>query len=175
MCTAQQYRAKAAEYKERADMACTPDAKREFQELERSFGTLADNEQWLSNNYDKTVHAPALPIAASTLPTTHTFWDVARSARYRIWLKASRAQGRENQKKKEGLMKIVLPMLLFVATASPVTADTRGSRADAAITCETVRAYVSRVGLAAAKAIARANGMTPVQERRARQCLASRD
>jgi hypothetical protein len=29
--------------------------------------------------------------------------------------------------------------------------------------------------LAAAKAIARANGMTPTQERRARQCLASRD
>jgi len=73
-------------------------------------------------------------------------------------------------------MKIVLPMLLFIATASPVMADTlRGTRADSAITCETVRAYVSQVGLAAAKAIARANGMTAVQERRARQCLASRD
>ena len=51
----------------------------------------------------------------------------------------------------------------------------RANRAEPAITCETVRAYVSQMGLAAAKAIARANGMTPAQERRARQCLASRD
>jgi hypothetical protein len=73
-------------------------------------------------------------------------------------------------------MKIVLPMLLFVAIASPVMADThRANRAEPAIMCETVRAYVSQVGLAAAKAIARANGMTPVQERRARECLASRN
>jgi hypothetical protein len=73
-------------------------------------------------------------------------------------------------------MKIVLPMLLFVATASPVMADThRANGAEPAITCETVRAYVSQVGLAAAKAIARANGMTAAQERRARQCLASRN
>lgn len=73
-------------------------------------------------------------------------------------------------------MKIVLPMLLVVATASPVMADThRANPAEPAITCETVRAYVSQVGLAAAKAIARANGMTPLQERRARQCLASRN
>ena len=56
-------------------------------------------------------------------------------------------------------MKTTLLMLLFVTAASPVT----------------VRAYVSQVGLVAAKAIARANGMTPGQERRARQCLASRD
>jgi len=72
MYTAKQYRAKAAEYKERADMAITPNEKRELQDLERSFSTLADNEQWLSNNSDKTVQAPALPIAASSLPTTHT-------------------------------------------------------------------------------------------------------
>jgi hypothetical protein len=72
MCTAKQYRAKAAEYKERADTASALDERREFQELERSFSTLADNEQWLSNNHDKTVHAPALPIAVSTLSTTHT-------------------------------------------------------------------------------------------------------
>jgi len=42
------------------------------------------------------------------------------------------------------------------------------------MTCETVRAYVSQVGLATATAIARANGMTAVQERKARQCLATR-
>jgi hypothetical protein len=44
-----------------------------------------------------------------------------------------------------------------------------------AITCETVRAYVSQVGFVAARAAALAYGMTPSQERRARHCLAKRD
>ena len=67
-------------------------------------------------------------------------------------------------------------MLLFVAAAGPALADPhRAARAEPAITCETVRAYVSQVGVVAAKAMARANGMTAAQERRARQCLASRD
>jgi sulfur transfer protein SufE len=71
-------------------------------------------------------------------------------------------------------MKTALLMLLFVATASPVLAGSpRGE--PSTITCETVQAYVSQLGLAQAKALARANGMTAVQERRARQCLASRD
>ena len=30
---------------------------REFGQLEKSFTVLADNEQWLSDNHDKTVHA----------------------------------------------------------------------------------------------------------------------
>lgn len=78
--------------------------------------------------------------------------------------------------RKEGLMKTTLMMLLFVAAASPALADPhRANRAEPGITCETVRAYVSQVGLLAAKAVARANGMTASQERRARQCLASRD
>jgi hypothetical protein len=73
-------------------------------------------------------------------------------------------------------MKTTLLMLLFVTAASPVLADPhRANRAEPAVTCETVRAYVSQVGLVAAKALARAHGMTPGQERRARQCLASRD
>ena len=59
-------------------------------------------------------------------------------------------------------MKTTLLMLLFVTAASPVLADPhRANRAEPAVTCETVRAYVSQVGLVAAKAIARANGMTP--------------
>jgi hypothetical protein len=74
-------------------------------------------------------------------------------------------------------MKTALLILLLIATASPVLA--RSPRANApepsTITCETVRAYVSQVGLATAKAIARANGMTAGQERKARQCLATRD
>ena len=73
-------------------------------------------------------------------------------------------------------MKTTLLMLLFVAAAGRALADPHGAaRAEPAITCETVRAYVSQVGVVAAKAMARANGMTAAQERRARQCLASRD
>jgi hypothetical protein len=73
-------------------------------------------------------------------------------------------------------MKTTLLMLLFVTAASPVLADPhRAERAEPAITCDTVRAYVSQVGIVAAKAMARAHGMTATQERRARQCLASRD
>lgn len=72
-------------------------------------------------------------------------------------------------------MKIALLMLLLVATASPVLASSHRANRAGAITCETVRAYVSQVGLATATAMARANGMTVAQERKARQCLATRD
>jgi sulfur transfer protein SufE len=74
-------------------------------------------------------------------------------------------------------MKIAVVMLLFLATASPVSAGSTGASRSppSTITCETVRAYVSLLGLAQAKAMARANGMTAVQERRAMQCLARAD
>jgi hypothetical protein len=42
-----------------------------------------------------------------------------------------------------------------------------------ALTCETVRTYVSMLGVAQARALALANGMTGAQERRARRCLAT--
>jgi len=65
-------------------------------------------------------------------------------------------------------MKTALLMLFFVATASPVLANSE-------ITCETVRAYVRQVGFVQAKAQARAAGMTSTQERRASRCFAKRD
>jgi hypothetical protein len=42
------------------------------------------------------------------------------------------------------------------------------------ITCDMVRSYVAQVGLQQAKAMAVAAGMTAAEERRARQCLASK-
>jgi hypothetical protein len=39
------------------------------------------------------------------------------------------------------------------------------------ITCDMVRSYVAQVGLAQARAMAAAAGMTASEERRARQCL----
>jgi hypothetical protein len=79
-------------------------------------------------------------------------------------------------------MKIALLILLIIAGASPAMArphhdDHAGQAAwggPSTISCETVRAYVIQVGLAQAKAIARANGMTAAQEWRARQCLATK-
>jgi hypothetical protein len=43
------------------------------------------------------------------------------------------------------------------------------------ITCDMVRSYVAQVGLQQARAMAVAAGMTPSEERQARQCLASKD
>ena len=42
------------------------------------------------------------------------------------------------------------------------------------ITCDVVRSYVAQVGLAQARAMAAAAGMTAAEERRARECLANR-
>jgi hypothetical protein len=59
MSTSDQYRAKAGEFTQLARAGNAPNEVREFQKLERSFTTLADNEQWLADNHDKAVHAPA--------------------------------------------------------------------------------------------------------------------
>ena len=58
MFTPQQYRAKAAEYGYLVKSSAGPNEKREFQKLEQSFSVLADNEQWLLDNYNGTIHAP---------------------------------------------------------------------------------------------------------------------
>ena len=57
MFTPELYRAKAAEYAELAKTASGPDEGREFQRREQSFTVLADNEQWLADHHEQTVHA----------------------------------------------------------------------------------------------------------------------
>lgn len=57
MFTPEFYRAKAAEYGELARTANSPDGALEFQRRERSYAVLADNEQWLADHHDQTVHA----------------------------------------------------------------------------------------------------------------------
>ena len=59
MFTPEQYRAKAREYAEWAKATISPKEEHEFKMLEKTFSTLADNEQWLAENHDKTVHANA--------------------------------------------------------------------------------------------------------------------
>jgi hypothetical protein len=54
MSTAKQYRAKAAEYTELLKTASLPSEAREFRDLEQSFITLAENDEWLVDNLEKT-------------------------------------------------------------------------------------------------------------------------
>lgn len=67
MFTPEQYRAKAREYAEWAKATISPKEAREFKMLEQTFTTLADNEQWLAENHDKTVHANTDEIAVGAL------------------------------------------------------------------------------------------------------------
>jgi hypothetical protein len=54
MVTAKQYRAKAAEYTELLKAARLPAETREIRKLEQSYLTLAENEEWLADNLEKT-------------------------------------------------------------------------------------------------------------------------
>jgi hypothetical protein len=77
-------------------------------------------------------------------------------------------------------MKIALLMMIIVTTANPVWANPYGSDQtqwdeSSHVDCGTVRAYVAQVGLAQARTLARAAGMTAGQEWRARRCLAKKD
>ena len=74
-------------------------------------------------------------------------------------------------------MKKTALLTVAVAASYPALAKHhfhRGKRTTSShsrISCETVRAYVGQVGLAQAKAMAQAAGMTESEERAAAQCL----
>jgi len=53
-------RAKAGEYGDLANTSSGLEQRRAFRQLEQRFAVLADNEQWLADNYQNTVHADAL-------------------------------------------------------------------------------------------------------------------
>jgi hypothetical protein len=56
MFTAEQYRAKAAEFKAfLTDTSRSPSEMTEFRDLERVYTTLAENEEWMSIHIEKTV------------------------------------------------------------------------------------------------------------------------
>jgi hypothetical protein len=58
MYNSKQYRDKADEYSVRAKAADGVSEIRELDQLKNNFTALADNEQWLSDNHDKTLHEP---------------------------------------------------------------------------------------------------------------------
>jgi hypothetical protein len=62
-----QYRAKAGEYGDLANASSGLEQRRAFRELEQKFAVLADNEQWLADNYKNTVHAEQDQVAGTAL------------------------------------------------------------------------------------------------------------
>jgi hypothetical protein len=57
MFTADQYRAKAAEYASYVKTAQSPSETREFQNLERVYRSLAENAEWLAGSLEQTMPA----------------------------------------------------------------------------------------------------------------------
>ena len=61
-----QYRAEAVEYGDLANKSSGLEQRRAFRQLEQRFAVLADNERWLADNYQNTVHAEQeRPIGAT--------------------------------------------------------------------------------------------------------------
>ena len=61
MFTAKQFRAKAAESAESLKHTNVPSEIRELQRSKQSFSALAENEDWLANNFDKIIHSQGIP------------------------------------------------------------------------------------------------------------------
>jgi hypothetical protein len=61
MFKAKQYRAKAAESAESLKHTDVPSEIREFQRSKESFTALAQNEDWLANNFNKIIHSQDIP------------------------------------------------------------------------------------------------------------------
>jgi hypothetical protein len=59
MFTAKKYRAKSKEYGDLVKGSDDPGQIRKLQDSKDSFSSLADNEEWLANNFDKMVQVPA--------------------------------------------------------------------------------------------------------------------
>jgi hypothetical protein len=68
MFKTQHYREKAAQQGERAKTTAVPREMHEFKKMEHMFNVLANNEEWLADNFDKTLQSPPdAPIDNATL------------------------------------------------------------------------------------------------------------
>jgi rubrerythrin len=65
MFTAGQFRTKAAEYTAQIGKTAVPSEIREFRRLEQSFLALAQNEDWLANNFEKIIRSQDTEAAES--------------------------------------------------------------------------------------------------------------
>ncbi len=59
MFSSKQYRAKATEYIERGNNTEVPKEIGESKNLERQFTEMADNEEWVEDNFEKVMHGPS--------------------------------------------------------------------------------------------------------------------
>jgi hypothetical protein len=57
MFKTEHYRKQAAQNGEHAEHADVPEEKHEFQRMDRSLNLLTNNEKWLADNFEKTLHA----------------------------------------------------------------------------------------------------------------------
>jgi hypothetical protein len=65
MFTAQQYRAKAAEFRSfLANAPRSPNETSEFRDLEQTYTTLAENEEWMAVHIDQTIQERRQPYGA---------------------------------------------------------------------------------------------------------------
>ena len=67
MFTAKQFREKAAKSAESLKHTDVPSEIRELQRSRQSFSALAENEDWLANNFDKIIHAQNTACTMTTL------------------------------------------------------------------------------------------------------------
>ena len=58
MFNIKQYRARAAEYGDLSRGATAPSQVREYKKSSDSFASLPENEEWLADNFDKTLQLP---------------------------------------------------------------------------------------------------------------------
>ena len=105
MFNANHYRAKADESTESLKHTDDPNEIRELQRSKKSFTALAQNEDWLANNFDNIIHSQDIPphnddkagapVAGTTVAETEEHIlrceAPARALRYR-WLNGRRAE-----------------------------------------------------------------------------------
>ena len=71
MFRAKHFRAKAAESAKALKHTDVPSEIREFQRSEESFNALAENEDWLANNFDKIIHSQGAPLEEGSAPVAN--------------------------------------------------------------------------------------------------------
>ncbi len=68
MFSAEQYRAKAAEFRALlANIPRSPNETSEFRNLEQTYTTLAENEEWMAINIDKTIQRKKISTTGPAL------------------------------------------------------------------------------------------------------------
>ena len=71
MFITKQYRAKSNEYGELIKGSTDPGQIRQYQDSKNSFSSLADKEEWLADNFDKTLQVSQVPQAPDEKQSSH--------------------------------------------------------------------------------------------------------